>query len=247
MRLGVGSLVATWCCDGRTEHRWLSHYEAWQQWAQEAEHELRLCLVAEEYGGGGVQIVHMFRLAERVRSLGGEVIDLRLRVPWHEEDDVGTWQRQAHVDCARNLISCWACLHELDYLLCLDADVLPHPELLRRLVELAEETGHPILGGHVPSYCLDGPRVEEVRGHDVRAHWNTAGALLLHRDVFRSVLWHREPWRGLTDDPAYQAVVRERFGAETWVCHDLVCEHEPLVPVEARLERVSSWEKFELC
>ena len=71
-------------------------------------------------------------------------------------------------------------------------------------------------------------------GADVRAHWTTAGAMLMNRDCFRAVRWRIDAEAGLSDDPAtIETATRLGYGPE-WVRHDVVWDHEILVPLEDR-------------
>ena len=139
--------------------------------------------------------------------------------------------RLRRICVGRNLIVERAFCADYTHVLFLDADLTPPPDALRRLLELPD---HPVVGGHVPEYCLDGPPVDVLPGADVRAHWNTAGFLLVRRDVLDRVQWGHAGPSGVTDDPWFQDRVREAFGTETWVRHDVVARHDPLVPLEAR-------------
>lgn len=69
---------------------------------------------------------------------------------------------------------------------------------------------------------------------DVRTHWTTAGALMMNRDCFRAVRWRIDAEAGLSDDPAtIETATRLGYGPE-WVRHDVVWDHEILVPLEDR-------------
>lgn len=68
----------------------------------------------------------------------------------------------------------------------------------------------------------------------VQEHWNTAGFLLVRRDVLRQVAWRWDPDETITDDPCFaQDVERAGFG-KTWVRKDCIGKHARLIPVEAR-------------
>ena len=121
------------------------------------------------------------------------------------------------------------------HVLFLDADVTPPADLPDRLLEVS----HPVVGGHVPAYCLGGPPVPWAAGAfppgaDVRAHWNTAGCLLVGRAVVRRVRWGWDKDAGATDDPTYQRDAEGMGVGPTWVRHDVVCHHAPLEPWENR-------------
>lgn len=142
-----------------------------------------------------------------------------------------TRDRLIGITTGRNLVREYA-LRETDctHVYFADADISYPPDVLDRLLEL----DHPVVAGHVPSYCLDGPKVDAPG--DVREHWNTAGSLLVRRDVVAEVAWRWNPDRGMTDDPCFaEDVERAGFG-KTWVRHDVICDHHPevLVAVEQR-------------
>jgi hypothetical protein len=167
----------------------------------------------------------------------------------------GTGERLARICTGRNLLVAMAERLDAEWILFLDSDVVPHPGLLRALFEV----GWPIVGGDVPDYGLRGPAVGSVLEMDppvtasekwqkrwammgadgpyefpVQRHWNTAGCLLVHRDVWSKVRWRTDPWAGLTDDPCYDADATA-LGWPTLVRKDVANGHvTPLVPVEDR-------------
>lgn len=231
----VGTSVPSWKAKEVEDCPWLSHLDTLREDAQAAGHELRVLLVAEDYGGDESCRAALERIIERVRFEDGEIIRFSLRMP--TDADRVTWEsREPHVDCARNLISWYAHDVGADWLLCLDSDIEPPPHLLRDLLAL----DHPLCGANVPEYCLDGPRVDPWPDHldeswDVRVHWNTAGCLLIERNIFRALLWKRDRKRGLSDDPAYADEARSLFGIECWVRHDIEAHHiVPLSGLESR-------------
>ncbi len=136
------------------------------------------------------------------------------------------------------------------------ADTYAPPGSLAKLLAL----NWPIVGAHVPSYALDGPRAADyppprhkvpggplgdggealLRG-DVRVHMSPGASLLVHRSLSRYVPWRTDPVAGLTDDPAYWHDARTLYGCETLVRHDVVCEHYPkyLTPMEHRFTEES--------
>lgn len=89
------------------------------------------------------------------------------------------------------------------------------------------------------NYCNENPWVPAPEGYPAEAlvqeHWNTAGFLMVRREVFTSVAWHYNLDKGLTDDPAYQAATAAKFGP-TWVRHDIEGMHVP-IPMVAVGER----------
>lgn len=123
---------------------------------------------------------------------------------------------------------------ECTHILWVDTDTMIPNNSIDKLLELR----HAVVGGHVPHYDLDGPQVTKdnkfiygggviPEGADVRAHWNTAGFLMVERRVFTQQVWRYDIDNGLSDDPAFQATACEKFG-ETWVRHDVMGQHTPI-------------------
>lgn len=167
--------------------------------------------------------------------------------------------RLARICTGRNLITQYA--HDIgaSHILFLDSDIAVPAIAIQRLLEV----DWPIVGGHVPTYCLNGPSVRcqkidtDARetwaidvggtrrlvadrpllpdGIDVREHMNTAGFLLVRRDLFRKLRWRWDKDAGLTDDPCYHADACS-LGYPTWVRHDVIGRHWPpsIGPVERR-------------
>jgi hypothetical protein len=154
--------------------------------------------------------------------------------------------------CAgRNLAHEWFNRHpgRWEGILFVDTDVEPPEDAPERLLEV----DRPLVGFHVPTYCLDGPRVEGgwdepqwwwrmgdsgvtmfrsdrpwfPEGADVREHWNTAGALLVRDEPARRLRWRYDFSLGQTDDPCFQADAVALGYGQTWVRHDVVGQHHP--------------------
>ena len=69
---------------------------------------------------------------------------------------------------------------------------------------------------------------------DVRSHWTTAGGLLMTREVIKRLRWRHDNEDRLSEDPAFQIdAVKAGFG-QTWVRHDVIWQHAPLVILEYR-------------
>lgn len=143
--------------------------------------------------------------------------------------------RLIRICTGRNLISEFALRDaDADWLLYLDSDLT----ISTNSVSALKEMNHPIVGGDVPSYCLGGRVLgEEYPTFPVQAHWNTAGFLMVAREIFQRVQWRAEVHpgsRGITDDPTFATDVRDLFGYETYVRKDIVGKHKPLVRLEKR-------------
>jgi hypothetical protein len=163
---------------------------------------------------------------------------------------VDSENRLVRICTGRNLVSQYA--HDIgaSHILFVDSDVALPLDALEKLLKV----DWPIVGGHVPTYCLDGPLVRCQRravgaaqlwevtvggqhrltvdhplfaeGMDLREHMNTAGFLLVRRALFRQLRWRWDKDAGLTDDPCYHADAA-RLGYPTWVRHDVVGHHWP--------------------
>ena len=138
--------------------------------------------------------------------------------------------RLARICAGRNLITQKAHDTGASHVLFVDTDVtLPDDAVLRLL-----EVDWPVAGLNVPTYCLDGPKVDGY-DFDVREHMNTAGCLLVAREAFRRLRWRWDLDEGLTDDPCYHADAAA-LGWPTRVRHDVQAAHYPpqIGPVEHR-------------
>lgn len=168
-----------------------------------------------------------------LKALGGEAWTFSLDT---NDETLTSANRLTRICTGRNLVTEYAVRAGVDWLLYLDADVRPDADAIPKLVEVAERFDHPIVGGDVPSYCLSGPKVEGMGevGYDIEEHMNTAGFLLVARSLFTQLRWRHDPDQGLTDDPCYHQDALRLTGKATWVRKDVVGEHVPLVPLEAR-------------
>lgn len=223
MTVLVATTVAAYKCDGIGELAWLQHSEAWRA----AGHEF-FCAVQSGHGHD-----HNFAQLETwLEDLEATVwrfsIDTRAT-------EITSGNRLQGICTGRNMAHEYVTTHgDITHLLLLDSDVMP----CREAIDLLLEVDHPIVGGHVPTYCLDGPRVTEgvPSSADVREHWNTAGFLLLQREAVNRIRWGWSLDDGLTDDPWTQDLaVRVGLG-QTWVRHDCVGIHWPpmIGPLETR-------------
>lgn len=138
------------------------------------------------------------------------------------------------------------------HLLLLDSDVESAPDALERLLEVR----WPVVAGHIPTYCLDGPRLtyEAIDGGpfhkllgsaelgpwntptkikrfpddaDVREHWSSAGCWMLTREAVNAIRWGWSLDLGATDDPWTAALAAKVGLGPMWTRHDVVCIHHP--------------------
>lgn len=141
--------------------------------------------------------------------------------------------RLSRICTGRNLISEYASQRQdITHILHLDADTRPARSLLPLL--LAMNAG--ICGAEVPTYCLSGPSAGGFpESWQVQQHMNTAGCLLVRREIFRAIRWRWDQDAGMTDDPCYYEDAKA-MGYPTYVRHDTQCEHYPpvLPPLEQR-------------
>jgi hypothetical protein len=149
--------------------------------------------------------------------------------------EITTANRLRRITMGQNLVSDY-CRSELpDWLLFLAADCAPEPESIPKLLEL----NHPLVGGHVGTYCLDGPIVAKYvpqHGDLIRQHMATAAFVMLHRDVYNAIGWRYDRLAGMTDDPALHHDAQKLLGIPTYVHHGVIGRHYPecIGPIETR-------------
>lgn len=184
----------------------------------------------------------LHRLGELHIATGGHRTDWW----WFDVDDgrnmVTSANRLHHICAGRNLIQDYALGTGAEWILFLDADMRPPGDAILNLLDL----DYPVCGGEVPTYALSGPvRTEpgnrrltlggEQYPFPVQEHMNTAGFLMVRRDIFRKVRWRVDPDAGLTDDPCYHEDCTA-LGYPTYVRKDVVGKHFPVAipPLEQR-------------
>lgn len=147
------------------------------------------------------------------------------------EQSITSGNRLIRICTGRNLATEYAIRAGASHLLFADTDIVIPGDAIPRLLEVDV----PIVGGEVPSYCLPGiPAAHFPFPVEVR-QFNTAGFLLVRRDVFRRLRWRWDQDAGMTDDPCYAADALD-CGWPTHVRTDVIARHNPecLVPVEDR-------------
>lgn len=166
------------------------------------------------------------RLCDRLSGLDGDWWTFHLD---DGRTSVTTANRLRHITVGQNLATDYALSDkDVTHLLFLAADLEPPADCLPKLMEL----DHPLVGGHVPTYCLDGPVVspwEHGAGDlaDVRRHMATAAFVLIRRDLLRYVRWRWDLDAGMSDDPCLHHDARTFHGTETLVRHDVIGRHHP--------------------
>jgi hypothetical protein len=151
---------------------------------------------------------------------------------------VTTANRLRHITLGQNLATDYALAAGASHLLFLAADLEPPADCLTKLLEV----DHPLVGGHVPTYCLDGPdwntergwhagRVGQMTqpkpGMDVRAHMASAAFVLIRRDLLRFVRWRWDLDAGMSDDPCLYHDALRFHAVAGLVRHDCVGRHHP--------------------
>lgn len=147
-------------------------------------------------------------------------------------DEVDGINRLFRICTGRNLCHEWAIRDaSITHLFFIDSDLMIPNDSIVKLMEV----GQPVAGGDVPAYCLGvGHPFREEYGYPVCTHWNTAGFLLVNREVFRRIRWRHDLEAGATDDPCFAADAEAAGFGPTFVRKDLIGIHGPLVPMEHR-------------
>lgn len=226
MTILVATTCAAWKASGEDAEAetfsWLAHADDWRE-------QLDVTFFAAVQVGQGRED-RLDPLVTRVISLGGSVWRFSID---DGEDAVNSDNRLIGITTGRNLAHEWANRHlDVSHILFLDTDTTPPVDAIEKLLEL----DHPIVGFNVPQYVLSGPDVPGPwEPGAVREHWNTAGALMITREVAMALRWR---WQvagpRMTDDPAFQADAVARGFGPTWTRHDIQGSHRSLVPVEVR-------------
>lgn len=142
---------------------------------------------------------------------------------------VTTKNRLRHICMGRNIVQDYAMTIRASHVLFLDADLMPPPNAIPKLLEMA----HPIVGGNVGTYCLSGPKVDRYP-FPVQEHWNTAGFLLIGEPLLTRLRWRWD--YAMSDDPCYARDAKDFFGYPTYVRKDIEGRHFPVhvTPIEQR-------------
>lgn len=241
----VASTCAVYKCRDGDDLGWLTTAE---QMRAHTSHDLEF-FCAVQVGQGRDE--NLDPLRNRMEELHGTIWTFSVN---DGETEVSNRKRIHDICMGRNLAIEFAIRKDATHILFLDTDVYVKGDCLQKLLEI----DHPLVGGHVPSYCLDGPPVTvqpeykyfvsyegagRVHTHgkrpfpdgiDLRAHWNTAGFLLVQKSAFRTLRWRHDMDDGYSDDPAFAADASARGFGNTWVRHDVIGAHDPLRPVEKR-------------
>jgi len=220
----VGSTCASWKCNGIGELAWLRHAEEMIEDAASVGHELLFFATLETDARRQTPFIG---LLDRLEDLPSSFWTFSLD---DGAKEITTMNRLVRICTGRNLIHEKALREFASHILFLDTDTEVPGDSISKLLEL----NHPVVGGEVPNYRLRGP---EVTGFPfpVQEHWNTAGFLLVQRDVFTRIRWRTDHQLGLSDDPCFDHDAHAAGFGHTWVRKDVVGAHiEALCPVEER-------------
>lgn len=165
-------------------------------------------------------------LLEKLSEVEGDYFSFSLD---DRREEVTGSNRLRHICVGRNIIHDYAVEQRATHILFLDADTAPDPETLPKLLEM----NHPLVGGEVSTYCLNGPPVNKYP-FPVQEHMNTAGYLLVEEKVFNRLRW-RWDWTG-SDDPCFHRDAIDLLGIPTYVRKDVYGKHYPecIGPIETR-------------
>lgn len=140
--------------------------------------------------------------------------------------EITTGNRLRRITMGQNLVSDYCRSGDVDWLLFMAADCAPPADAVPRLLEL----DHPLVGGHVGTYVLDGPVVERysgVHGDLIREHMATAAFVMLHRSIFNRIGWRWDRDMGMSDDPCLERDAKEFLSTPTYVHHGVIGKHYP--------------------
>lgn len=149
--------------------------------------------------------------------------------------EITTANRLRRITTGQNLTNDYSRSVGADWLLFMAADCAPPPDAIPEMLKLE----HPLVGGHVSTYCLDGPVVEKYEaayGDAIREHMATAAFVLIGREVFNQISWRWDGDAGMSDDPCLHHDAKELLGIPTYVHHGVVGQHYPqaIGPIETR-------------
>lgn len=149
--------------------------------------------------------------------------------------EVTTANRLRHLCMGQNLCSDYASGPGITHMLFMAADCQPDPWT----IEKALAVKHPVVGGHVSTYGLEGPLATKTTSPfnpaevaypyewNVQVHMPTAAYVMLERSVYKRLRWRWDIDEGMSDDPAYHFDCRTLLGIEAYVRHDMIGKHFP--------------------
>lgn len=148
MTVLVASTIAAYKCEDGQDTAWLAHAEAWR----DAGHQF-FCAVEVDQGHDH----RLLPLIDHLKTIAAECWSFSINTGDRELTSGG---RLVRICTGRNLA------HEVfnrnpgrwEGILFLDTDVEPPVDAPERLLEV----DHELVGFNVPTYCLDGPRVQQL-------------------------------------------------------------------------------------
>lgn len=230
----IGSTVPPFKATSREATQWLACANEMVVDARDAGFKNVHFFAAVEHDGRGLQpFADLLKQLVRVGKLPGATAAYWTFSICDHNDTVSSSNRLIRICTGRNLIHEFALRNpDTSHVLFLDSDLIVPGDSISKLLEV----DHAIVGGDVPSYCLAGPKSTK-HNFPVQQHWNTAGFLLVQRDVIRQVRWRADDHiggSGCTDDPCFAYDVEKICGHKTLVRKDVIGVHRPLVPLEKR-------------
>jgi hypothetical protein len=186
-----------------------------------------------------------FPFLEKLLSIGGEYWEFSYN---DKRTSVDSTNRIRHIAMGRNVIQDYALTldeagEDVTHILHLDADMRVPDDTIPKLLEM----NHPIVGGDVwETYRCTGPKVDKYP-FPVEQHQNTAGFLMMGRQLFSRVRWRADFNKSMTapDNPELQRPMTEEpcmyadtlaLGFPWYVRKDLTGVHYPaqVPPLEDR-------------
>jgi hypothetical protein len=182
---------------------------------------------------------------ERLLSIGGEYWEFSYN---DKRTSINSDNRIRHITMGRNIIQDYALTideagGDVTHILHLDADMQIPDDTIPKLLEM----NHPIVSGDVwETYRCTGPKVEHYE-FPVEHHQNTAGFLMIGRELFRRIRWRVDFGQSMTapDNPEITRPMGEEacmhadalaMGYPWYVRKDLTGVHYPIQvpPLEDR-------------
>lgn len=232
--LVVGATVPTFKAVSGEATQWLSTAEFMIEDAKVAGFDAVHFFVAVEHDGRGIApFAALFSRIGEINKMEGATGSYWTFSICDHSSKIDGFNRLVRICTGRNLIHEFALRGgDVSHVLFLDSDLIVPDDSISKLREM----DYPMVGGDVPSYCLSGPRVKSYP-FKVEEHWNTAGFLMVTRQIVQRIRWRSDLHPGGTscsDDPCFANDVEEIFGLKTHVRKDLIGAHKPLVPLERR-------------
>lgn len=218
----VASTIPAYVCDrADTSQSWLANAEAMvADWPDGVEFFAAL----ETDGRGPAPFAPLLdRLHEVVGLYWSFTLD-------DGAESITTPNRLKRITMGQTLAQTYAIDRLATHLLFVGADVSVPGDSISKLMEM----DWPVVGGYVPAYHREGPRVGSF-DYPVYAHMATTSFVMIRRDLLKQIHFRYDEELGMTDDPCLQADAMAH-GWPTLVRRDLVGIHHPesIPPIEHR-------------